>query len=485
MGKNNINIFNKNLQSLLKNIIENFSDLKGIIENNYTFPLEGEGYLNKFIINNKNKGNDISNKNEIIFSKGLIILEYIDFNYIWNHGDMSHQNKNIIWKYIQSLYLYSLEYSENINLSETLKQFNETNEIKDDISRNIIKIFNNLSNKIESDELSSDVSEEKPSSFKMPDLSSFLGKHLMALVNNMIDKIDLHSIELDNPLQLVQLLLSGSFSLKNDTSGIGLMVKNLIDNLKLELLSPDTDRVALFKDIENVLLLINNFTNNNYDIRKVIPNFNDKEFNNNFDTIINSIDFESILNSLVSKIADIKEHSNIDINQLLEQIIKEYSNNKNMDINNLINIAMKIVSGMQNSNQSTNNDSEQSFKGIANGLKGLESLDLNNIISNVMGDLNGNNTSTPDLNNIIKSVTNNLPSELSKNIPKDLDISSMTNELSNLLNGNNLDELKKMMPSAKNTRINTSKLHQLSRLEKRRDKLRKKLEQRKRNLNLK
>ena len=42
-----------------------------------------------------------------------------------------------------------------------------------------------------------------------------------------------------------------------------------------------------------------------------------------------------------------------------------------------------------------------------------------------------------------------------------------------------------MLPSSKNTRINTNKITQLSKLEKRRERLRQKLEKRKQTLNLK
>ena len=58
------------------------------------------------------------------------------------------------------------------------------------------------------------------------------------------------------------------------------------------------------------------------------------------------------------------------------------------------------------------------------------------------------------------------------------------NDLSSLLNNNNLDEIKKMLPSAKNKKINTSKIKQLSRLEQRRELLRKKLQKRKESLHL-
>ena len=107
MSEKSVVTFNKNLGALLQNIKETFKELKETIDERYVLPLTDSKYLQQFIKNNKHKGNDISNKNEIIFSKDLVLLEYIDFNYIWNHSEITSENKQIIWKYIQSLYLYS------------------------------------------------------------------------------------------------------------------------------------------------------------------------------------------------------------------------------------------------------------------------------------------------------------------------------------------------------------------------------------------
>jgi len=519
---NYIQLFNKNLELLLVNIIDNFSETAENIKKNYSLPIEGDSYLQRFIKVNKVRGTDIANKNEIIFSRGTIVLEHIELHYIWNHANMVQINKDIIWKYIQSLYLYSLEYTDNINFKQILRNYNETNIINNDTDRIVVNIFNNLSNKkVDNVALIETESSSDQSSFKMPDLSGFLGTNLMKFINNIIEKIELDTIELNNPLELVQLLLSGKFDLQNDTTGISLLVKNIIQNLKEELLSESLDKKGLFKDIENVLTLINTFTNNSYDFKHIIPDINDKDFNENFNRIINDIDFESIITTMVKKIEEIKENTNIDIGSLVETIMNDYTND-NFDISKLMGTLMKVVSGMQSKTATTNkscdscdscDSCESNESGESNNLneafKQFNSLGLNNIISSVMGDLANNNTNDSqnnlDLNNLIQSITKNLPSELSNNIPKDLsnqlsnalggdignniggglDIDSMTNQLSNLLNGNNLEELKKMIPSSKNTRINTNKLNQLSRLEKRREILRKKLEERKQVLHLK
>ena len=518
---NYINLFNKNLESLLTNIIENFSETKENINQKYTFPIKSDSYVQTFIQTNKVKGMDISNKNEIIFSKGLVVVKDIDFNYIWNHKNMTRINKDIIWKYIQSLYLYSLEYTENINFKHILRTYNETKVIDNDTTRIVVNIFNNLSNKKVDHSESSlvELEESESSSFKMPDLSSFIGRNLMDFINKIVNSIDLNEVELNNPLELIQLLFSGDFELQKDTSGISLLVKNIIDNLKTELLSESLDRKSLFKDIEKVLLLVNNFTNNSYDFKNIIPDIDDAQFNENFNKIINSLDFESIMITMVEKIKEVKENSNIDIAKLLEQVIHDYTNN-NLDMVSLMGTLMKLVSGLQpqsttNSEQSkasdTSNATNDSSTDLNEAFKMFNSLDLGNVMKSVMGGLDNNKDNNKDddknnldLNDIIKSVTDNLPSELTNNLPKDLssqinnslggsDMSSIINnlsslmegnDLSSLLNNNNLDEIKKLIPSAKNKKINTSKINQLSRLEKRRELLRKKLEQRKQSLNL-
>ena len=218
---NYIKLFNKNLDLLLSNIKDNFTELNKIITQHYNFPIEGYKHLQDFLTLNKSKGTDISNKNEIIFSKGSVILKHIDLHYIWNHTSMTDINKDIIWKYIQSLYLYSLEHTEHINFKNILQTYNKTNIIENDTTRIVVNIFNNLSNKkVNTKELTLSEKDDTDSSFKMPDLSMFLGKNLMGFINNIVEKINLDEVELNNPLELVQLLLSGEFNLQNDTTGV-------------------------------------------------------------------------------------------------------------------------------------------------------------------------------------------------------------------------------------------------------------------------
>ena len=229
------------------------------------------------------------------------MLEYIDFNYIWNHSEITSENKQIIWKYIQSLYLYSLEYGDSINIKDILQNYKDTNIIDNDTSRIVINILNNLSNKQlitydtkEDSNDSDDSDNDGVNPFTLPDLSSFIGEHLMKLVKNVMEDIDIESVQMDNPLDLVQSLLDGTFSLESDTTGIAVLVKNIIDNLKKQLSSEEMNKELILQDVKNVLVMFNNITNNKYDINKVLSTLDNDEFKTKIDTYMNGVDVEDI-----------------------------------------------------------------------------------------------------------------------------------------------------------------------------------------------
>jgi hypothetical protein len=526
---NSVNNFNINLELLLKNILNNFKELHDTITGQYTIPLDTDSYIQSFINMSKHKFNDISNKNEIIFSKGVTIIEHIDFNYIWSHENVTNENKDIIWKYLQTMVLYSIEYNENINIKTILKQYKHDNIIHNDSQRMIINILDNLSNKkIINDTYDSDDTTDKTNdaqTFKLPDLSGIVGKELMNLINKTMDSIDLNSVEIGQPLELVQTLLDGSFSLETDTTGVAKLVKQIIDNLKINLLSKDLNRKVLFKDLENVLQLVNSITNNNKDINKIFDNLQTNEFYNNFDTIINSLDFEQILKYIIDILQKVQSESSININEVLEKLGQKFSdgslsamgdmssmgnimgllgnfmntsNNSNDtndtsnsttgglgDMGNIMGLLGNFMNTSNNSNDTndTNDTSNSTTGGLGDISKLLSSLNINNIVENVMTDMNidsnqsdEHNNANIDMNELFKSVTKNLPNELMNNMSQ-----NNPSDLLNKLSGDiDFDQLKQMIGVKKNTRMNHTKINQLSRLEKRRDRLRKKLAERKR-----
>ena len=86
--------FNENLEQFLTNLSKITN--KDYAQH-YDFKEPGDKYLQEFYNNCKNLGNDIANKDEIIFSEENTILEHVDFNEIWNSVIISVMTVRIIY----------------------------------------------------------------------------------------------------------------------------------------------------------------------------------------------------------------------------------------------------------------------------------------------------------------------------------------------------------------------------------------------------
>ena len=75
--------FNDNLEQFVSVIKKNYPLQVNAIDNYYSFDNPGTKYLDIFLKTSTTIGDDISTKNEIIFSKDSIVLPCIDFNTIW------------------------------------------------------------------------------------------------------------------------------------------------------------------------------------------------------------------------------------------------------------------------------------------------------------------------------------------------------------------------------------------------------------------
>ncbi len=103
--------FNQNLSQFIDIIKKNYPSQKELIEKHYTFDNNtGDKYLKEFLDSCTKIGDDISTKNEIIFSKGSNVLVSVDFYSIWNDESLSEEQRNNIWKYLQTLYIFAFEY---------------------------------------------------------------------------------------------------------------------------------------------------------------------------------------------------------------------------------------------------------------------------------------------------------------------------------------------------------------------------------------
>lgn len=266
-----IDKFNKNLEQFLSIVIKNYPDQKNSIESHYKFPLNGNNYIDEYIKNCKNKGQDISTKNEIIFSEGLVLIEKVNFNKIWNDPNLTNENRNNIWKYLHTLFLYSYEYTKNKNIKsiiKDLKNIKSDDKSLDETTKTFLNIIESLTNNISDEELKStnidndnDDDNKAPfSDFKMPEI---FGGAIGDLAKEIADEIDTNKVNLDNPAQLLKNLMSGN--IENDNSGLMDLVSNITGKIHDKISSGDLDENKLFDEAKGVMSNFNNSSlgNNN------------------------------------------------------------------------------------------------------------------------------------------------------------------------------------------------------------------------------
>ena len=334
--------FNTNLEQFLLIIINNYPDLKQTIESHYKFPLTGIVYINEYIKNCRNKGQDISTKNEIIFSEGLVLIEKVNFHKIWNDTQLSEEHKNNIWKYLHTLYLYSYEYTKNKNITsiiKDLKNIKSDDKSLDETTRTFLNIIesltNNISNKdlqntnIDNDNDDNDNGNNKETNsfanFKMPDI---FGGTIGELAKEIAEEIDPEKINLDNPAELLKNLMSGN--LENDTSGLMNLVSNITSKMHDKISSGDIDENKLFNDAKKVM---SNFNNSNLGGNNMFSNLF-SQMSNNFNTPATSTTTSTPTSTTstpddVNKIMSNLNNPNLGENSMFSNLFSQMSNNFN------------------------------------------------------------------------------------------------------------------------------------------------------------
>jgi len=248
--------FNSNLQQFTEQIIKLFPEQEEKINEYYDFSdLSIDIYLQMYYNNCVGKGDDISSKNEIIFSKENILLVNIDFYEIWNNEKLTDDNKENIWKYLHTLYIFAYENVKERDIKSILKELkniSSDNENLDEDTKTLLNIIDSLTGKYsENADIDSDEDETKDaSSFAAPELFNGVIGDLAKEIANEIDPTQLN---LDDPSQLLKDLLSGNFDEKNDKSGIVNLVKNITGKIQDKLSKGNLDESQLFSEAQNVM----------------------------------------------------------------------------------------------------------------------------------------------------------------------------------------------------------------------------------------
>ena len=159
MSQTNIEYFNSNLKLFINNILEFYPDYKESIEEYYRDVLDNEScnddkYIKRFMRKFGDCKTQISSKDCELFKENIFILKNIDFKEIWDNEKTTDKNRDVIWDYLQTLYVIGetiMSDSDRIKkLVENFKKVRNNEEIgenKDDENKEIYDMIKTLSEK--------------------------------------------------------------------------------------------------------------------------------------------------------------------------------------------------------------------------------------------------------------------------------------------------------------------------------------------------
>jgi hypothetical protein len=224
-------------------------------------------YLDYYYSNAQNVGIELSEKNEIVFSKEITLIQGFDFHRIWN-SELTDSTRDNIWKYLHTLYLYADNYNRNTSLAEVMKQYKSASDKQhlevDKQTQIMYGILGNLCG----NQLSKTSSKSKKgkkgkrgkkgrgkaksaskNDFSLPDTGIF-GGEIGKLATEIAGEIDTSSLDLENPGEMMKGLLSGNMS---EDSPMIKLVQQISGKIQNKLSTGDVNEMDLFNEAQGVI----------------------------------------------------------------------------------------------------------------------------------------------------------------------------------------------------------------------------------------
>jgi hypothetical protein len=248
-----ISKFNKTVRELitdLREVYPNLNDKLDIFNAKYDLSGEDELYLSYYLTNVQMHNNLIASRDISLFEK-VNILEDINLHFIMTE-DESIANREVVWKYIEALYLYAHQYiKDNLKLDNAeeivkgLKDMGFNEEYFKGQTESLFKIMENL--KTEKPKENEENSELPPEMEQMKD--TLFGGMIGNLAKEIATEIDPNTLNIDanNPQELLQNLFSGG---NNNLMGL---VQNISGKLQKKIDDGQIDQAALFNEANSIM----------------------------------------------------------------------------------------------------------------------------------------------------------------------------------------------------------------------------------------
>ena len=224
MEKTNIEYFNYYQKLFVNSIIDTFPEYKEVLTEYYSGLINNETcnddkYVKRFMKKMKDYKSQISKKDESIFSESIFVLKNVDFKNIWENSELSVNNKNQIWEYLQTMYvLGETIISDSDRVQRLVKNFQRLKNNEDTVSeemtdedKDMMEMLKNLSQNQEQSE------NPLPESFFKDGMIGKLAEDLTKEINiedlnlnmentNSVDDVFSNLMGNGNPMKFMNLL---------------------------------------------------------------------------------------------------------------------------------------------------------------------------------------------------------------------------------------------------------------------------------------
>ena len=376
-----INKFNDSLNNLIKEIKdlvpENSSE---IVDSNKFKDLENKNneILISFYQNTKEVAIELSQKNEIVFSKDICLLEGIDFYLLWNL-EINETSRESIWKYLHTMYLYADQASNNTSLPEIMKLYKKASKKQNlKVDKNTTALFGILDNicgnrlgvSSSKEELETRCKEDTNnesslhnlsglpglpnlsglpglpdlsnlSDMKLPTESLFSG-HIGQLATEIAGELDTSNLEAENPNDMIKNLLSGNMT---EDSPVFKLVNQISGKIQNKLSSGEVNEMDLFKEAQGAMKMMGGDNKNSpfnmlHKMTESMNNDNNQNPNDNQNGNSNDNNEETITpDDIAKQMESILKSSGIDsstINKVASQL-----DSSNLSSSNSVNAKRK------------------------------------------------------------------------------------------------------------------------------------------------
>lgn len=321
--------FNNQLHEFINAVIKIYPEFKEEVEQKYKFDdMKTDIYIQEIYTFCNCHEKLLLEKNPEFFTHSFI--QGIDFMKIFNDEKQTENFKDIVWKYIYTLYIFAYEYTEDKDLQSIIHLSEENNKYS---------MFVSILNKFKED--FSDISKNLESMVdkntnQLPDM---FGGMIGSLAQELANEINTEELNLDNPAELLQNLMSGDSD--NNDNQLMNIVKNVTEKIETKISDGSIDQDALFGEASK---LMNNLGGGNDLMKNMFSHLQQNDSNNQTDIPPNIPDISQLMSQMnnsgnsplnlpdiMNKLSDnmgIPEAERPDMNQLAD-MAKQLSQSSN------------------------------------------------------------------------------------------------------------------------------------------------------------